>query len=510
MFLRTFARTTIAHPYKFGAAKDGAASWLKSAARQASPTSPFITFTTWRSKMTLTNPFGIDRFLHPRQSGIIVYKGGGGGGPAPVVDGGLSDSQYNTLLGRIGDVGMFQDLPTDPNMPRPAVMPVAPTGLYAEADAIGKNLDTGFADVTTGIAGVNTGIAGVNTGIAGVNTGVNTGFADLTSLLDQYNTDQNTQFAGVNTAMADNAANINTGLGALQTSQDTGFADVGTRFDTVDQSNVNMQTAVDQGFQDQAQGFTDVNANMSAGFDANAAAVNTGFTDAATAMNQGFGDASTQLTNTQANVLEGQQGLGSQLDTMSGTADAYANQSLTNQEALQSGQDQFVSSFDTYVDRYSDDTRLAQDTRADMQTANANANQSIRTDMARSANVAETQATSAARELQAIKLNQAKTAALQAASNPSVDPNVRQNFANLATAFDSNGNVIRTSVDGSGNRIMRSLDSEGNLNLTSYNSLGQPIGNQSLNVAQNLNLLDQLTQSSARSGIASPYANTVS
>ena len=487
--------------------------------------------------MTLNNPFGIDRYLHPRRSGMIVFKGGGG--PAPVVDGGITDVQYNNLMDRVGSPGMFgygEPSPPPQNvmdgekkggpapqyqiggggmipgfgLPRPAVLPVAPTGLYAETDAIGKNLNSGFAGVNTGIEGINTGIEGVNTGIAGVNTGVNTGFADLTSLLDQYNTDQNTQFAGVNTAMADNAANINTGLGALQTSQDTGFADVGTRFDTVDQSNVNMQTAVDQGFQDQAQGFTDVNANMSAGFDANAAAVNTGFTDAATAMNQGFGDASTQLTNTQANVLEGQQGLGSQLDTMSGTADAYANQSLTNQEALQSGQDQFVSSFDTYVDRYSDDTRLAQDTRADMQTANANANQSIRTDMARSANVAETQATSAARELQAIKLNQAKTAALQAASNPSVDPNVRQNFANLATAFDSNGNVIRTSVDGSGNRIMRSLDSQGNLNLTSYNSIGQPIGNQSLNVAQNLNLLDQLTQSSARRGIASPYANTVS
>ena len=495
--------------------------------------------------MTLTNPFGIDRYLHPRRSGMIFFKGGGEPAPvqpAPIVDGGLSDEQYQNLvdnqnegIGLIGRPGGNPAPPPPPNglfpnpvlfdnlenkyttnitprpgfpeyqsgpvMPDPQIPPKSgATGLYGEFENLGNNVGAGFA--------------GVNTGIAGVNTGVNTGFADLASLLDQYNTDQTTQFAGVNTAMADNAANINTnintGLGALQTSQDTGFADVGTRFDTVDQSNVNMQTAVDQGFQDQAQGFTDVNANMSAGFDANAAAVNTGFTDAATAMNQGFGDASTQLTNTQANVLEGQQGLGSQLDTMSGTADAYANQSLTNQEALQSGQDQFVSSFDTYVDRYSDDTRLAQDTRADMQTANANANQSIRTDMARSANVAETQATSAARELQAIKLNQAKTAALQAASNPSVDPNVRQNFANLATAFDSNGNVIRTSVDGSGNRIMRSLDSEGNLNLTSYNSLGQPIGNQSLNVAQNLNLLDQLTQSSARRGIASPYANTVS
>ena len=450
--------------------------------------------------MTLTNPFGIERYLHPRRAGMIVFKGGGGApAPAPMapvvnVDGGLSDAQYQNLIGGIGS-------PTVAGVD--GADPTAATGLYNEAATIGTNMDTGFA-------GVNTGIEGVQTDVTGIGTNLSTGFTNIQDLLDQNTTNMNTAFTGINTNMADNAAAINTGLGTLQTSQDTGFADVGTRFDTVDQSNVNMQTAVDQGFQDQAQGFTDVNANMSAGFADNATAVNTGFADAAAAMNQGFGDASTQLTNTQANVLEGQQGLGTTLDNMGATADAYATQSLTNQADLQSGQDQFVSTFDDYVERYSDDTQLAQNTRADMQTANANANQAIRSDMAAQSNTAQTQATEAARNLQAIRLNQARTAALQAASNPGIDQNMRQNFANLATAFDSNGNVIRTSVDSNGNRIMRSLDSAGNLNLTSYNSLGQPIGNQSLNVAQSLNLLDQLAPASASSGIASPYATTAS
>lgn len=456
--------------------------------------------------MTLTNQFGIDRYLHPRRSGMIVFKGGGGG-IAPVletiVDGGLNDDQYNSLSNRIGDAGMFQDLPTDPNMPRPAVMPVAPTGLYAEADAIGKNLNTGFA-------GVNTGLEGINTGIAGVNTGVNTGFADLTSALDAFSANQNAGFSTVNTNMGTNAAAINTGLTGLQTGQDAGFTDVGNRFDTVDQANVNMQTAVDQGFQDQAQGFTDVNANMSAGFDANAAAVNTGFTDTTLAIDQGFGDVSGQLTDTQSSVLQGQQGLGSQLDTMSGTADAYATQSLQNQEALQSGQDGFVSSFDTYVDRYSDDTRLAQDTRTDMQTANANANQALRNDMAKTAYTEEVKANELARNVQALKIGQAKTAAAAAVNNPNLDKNMRQNFSNLTNSFDANGELIPTSTDRSGNRIVRSMDGQGNITLNSFNSLGQPIGSQNLNLARSLDVLSQVSNNSQSNagGNASPFMQT--
>ncbi len=455
--------------------------------------------------MTLTNPFGIDRYLNPRRSGMIVFKGGGGG-VAPivetVVDGGLSDDQYNTLLGRIGDVGMFQDLPTDPNMPRPAVMPVAPTGLYAEADAIGKNLDTGFAGVTTGIEGINTGIAGVNTGL-------NTGFSDLTTLLDQYKTDQTNQFGAVNTAMADNAANINTGLGTLQTSQDTGFNNMGTRFDTVDTAGANLQTAVDTGFQDTAATLANTNAN-----------INTGFADANTAMAGGFADtqagitsaadaASTQLSGVSDNVMAGQRGLATDLSTMSANQDIYAGSVLGNQEAMRGTQDTFQSNFDDYVDRYSDDTRLAQDTRADIQTANANANQALRTDIGRQSDIANTQAQETARRVQAVQINQAKNLAMQVANNGGVDAGTRQNFANLTTSFDNSGNLIPSSVDGTGNRVNRAIDQQGNLVLTSFNNLGQPIGNQSINIAQSLGVLEQLNRNNtASTGFAAPYLST--
>ena len=447
--------------------------------------------------MTLTNPFGIERYLHPRQSGIIVYKGGGGA-PAPVtppapvvnVDGGLTDEQYQNLMGGIGS-------PTIAGVD--GADPTAATGLYNEAATIGTNMDTGFAGVNTNITD----------SIAGVNTGVNTGFADLTTLLDQYKTDQTNQFGAVNTAMADNAANINTGLGTLQTSQDAGFNNMGTRFDTVDTAGANLQTAVDTGFQDTAATLANTHAN-----------INTGLADANTAMAGGFADtqagltsaadaASTQLSGVSDDVMAGQRGLATDLGTMSANQDIYAGSVLGNQEALAGTQDTFQSNFDDYVERYSDDTRLAQDTRADMQRANANANLALRTDIGRQSDIANVQAAETARRVQAVQINQAKDLAMQVANNGGVDAGTRQNFANLTTSFDNSGNLIPSSVDGAGNRVNRAIDQQGNLVLTSFNNLGQPIGNQSINIAQSLGVLEQLNRNNtASTGFAAPYLST--
>jgi len=485
--------------------------------------------------MTLNNPFGIDRYLHPRRSGMIVYKGGGG--PAPEVDGGISDEQYNNLMDRVGSPGMFGygDSPPPQNvmdgekksgpvyygqdfnrlfngdqiggggyqiggggmipgfdLPRPAVEPVAPTGLYAETDAIGKNLNSGFAGVNTGIEGINTGIEGVNTGIAGVNTGVNTGFADLTSLLDQYNTDQNTQFAGVNTAMADNAANINTGLNTLQTGQDTGFNNVGTRFDAVDTAGAALQTTADQGFQDQTNALTAATANINTGFADAASARDTGFSDASTALQTGFEAAGDDRDVNQQNVLAGQQNLNASLDVMGDTADAYATQSLQNQAALQSDQDGFVSNFDDYVNRYSDDTRLAQDTRSDMQTANARANESIRNDMGAQSNAAEGQRRDMASNITQMQITQARDTARAASTMAGLDNNLRQEFSQLGTSFDDQGNLIQQSVDQNGVTTRRALDAQGNMILNTFDTQGRQLGQQQISLGNALANLQQI------------------
>ena len=123
--------------------------------------------------------------------------------------------------------------------------------------------------------------------------------------------------------------------------------------------------AVDQGFVDQTQGFADAQVDRTANAGVNAQ----GFADAGDALTKGFGDTSTQLTETQANVLGGQDTLQGNLDVMSDDNTTYATAALENQAALKTGQEGFQSSFDTYAERYGEDTTLANQTRADMQLA---------------------------------------------------------------------------------------------------------------------------------------------
>tara|TARA_R110002073_G_scaffold5003_1_gene31812 strand:- start:71 stop:1174 length:1104 start_codon:yes stop_codon:yes gene_type:complete len=181
-----------------------------------------------------------------------------------------------------------------------------------------------------------------------------TGFANVADAMGRYNTESNTNFDAVNSNLSG------------------GFDQMGNRFNTVDQNVGNVQGAVDQGFVNQAAGFSDAQIDRSAQAAAAQADRNTQFADTGEALNAGFGAATDQLTETQANVMAGQTGLGTTLQTMGDTADIYAGQSLENQAAMQSGIDTQASTFDDYIDRYSDDTQFAQDNRRDLASAQSN------------------------------------------------------------------------------------------------------------------------------------------
>jgi len=453
--------------------------------------------------MTLTNPFGIDRHLNPRRSGMIVFKGGGGGSTTNITETGLGDTQFQTLQTNQSDIrGDITGLGTDVQTYGDALK----TGQSGITNLIGSAASTDDDGLVTPASGLYGQFNDQYNYLTGLSDRMDTGFTDLTG---NVNT-QTSALASGQAGLASGQSGLVTGLGNLQDNVNTGLAGFTGRFDNIDQANTNMQTSVDEGFQDQAKGFETVNSNMATGFSENSTAMNTGFAEAAAALDTGFSDASTELTNTQANVLTGQQSLGNQLDTIDATADAYASQSLENQEALQTGQEGFVSKFDDYVDRYSDDTKLAQDTRTDMQTANANANQALRNDMAKTAYTEEVKANDLARNVQALKIGQAKTAAAAAVNNPNLDQSMRQNFSNLTNSFDANGELIPTSTDRSGNRIVRSMDGQGNITLNSFNSLGQPIGSQSLNLARSLDVLSQVSNNSPSNagGNASPFMQT--
>lgn len=448
-------------------------------------------------------------------------SGGGGGGETTttnVTNTGLGDDQYQTLAdNQVGISGQIDTARDDA------------TARYDNFDGRFDTLDTSFT---------------------GVGSDLTAGFTNIQDLLSQYNTGMNTQFNTVNTGVGANAtaaANNNQALGTLQTDLTGGFTDMGGRFDTVDTNTGNIQGAVDQGFVDQAKGFTDAQADRTAQFEAANTAINTGFSDTGTALDTGFGEASTQLTNTQANVLEGQGNLGTTLDTMQGTADTYAAQSLENQGALQQGQDGFVTSFDNYTERYGEDQELAQQSRADLATAQANQTDRLREDMGTYAqdvatgqntlsseleNVATGLGTTVANNTDALMANldagqitAARDMARVAAAQGDLDMGMRQEFNQLGQAFDDNGALIKNSIDAQGNTISRSMDDQGNLMLRSFDVTGTQLGDKVINVQNSLqrlnalqtkpganasmgNLSPAMTGSTPQSGFASPFTTT--
>ena len=426
---------------------------------------------------------------------------GGGGKTETVVDGGLSDDQYQDLAdNQVGISGQITDE-------------------AAEANKRFDIFDGRFDNVDSSVAGVG--------------SSVDTGFTNIQDLMDKYNTGLNTQLTNANTGIANNATSMATNaatnantLSDLNTSVTGGFDEAGRRFDTVDAANTNMQNAVDQGFVDQAQGFTDAQADRTAQFGAAQDDRTNQFSAASDALSTGFNDANTALTQTQANVLNGQGGLQSSLDTMADTADIYATQSLENQAGLASNQEGFTSSFDDYVERYGEDAELAQQTRADMQKANANANQRLREDIGNYANasvagtenlgnalMASTNALGSAVEGGFSDLsaeNSAISGSLEGGFNTlgdtyeatqnnlgnrmnnlksllnqtgaDLDANTRAQYQALSSSFDENGQLISNSIDAQGNTLTRTMDDQGNMITSKFDASGQQVDQVSTNV----------------------------
>ena len=369
------------------------------------------------------------------------------------------------------------------------------------------------------------------------------------------------QFADQNQNLVDQFGNVMTGQGDLNrtigqqaigtqgvigSQLDALGNTVGGRFDTVDTNVGNVQGAVDQGFVDQAQGFTDAQTDRTTQFGAAATARDAGFGANAQGfadMDQGFTDASTQLTDTQKNVLDGQGVLKTDLGTMSDAAGAYAAQSLENQGALQQTADGFQTSFDTYTDRYGGDQEIAQQSRADLATAQANQTDRLREDMGDYAQAAATGQSNISGELSDVatglgtaveggfmdadaairqtgedttdninrsinasadntdalmsnldagQVTAARDMARVAAAQGELDVGMRQEFGQLGQSFDDNGALIKSSIDAQGNTITRSMDDQGNLMLRSFDVTGQSIGDQVINVQNSLQQLSSL------------------
>lgn len=393
---------------------------------------------------------------------------------------GLGDEQYDALSTNQGNMG---------------------TQIEEGFVATGGKLDTLSGDV----AGIGTKVTNAANNI---NTNTNTGFTNLTNLLGEYGNTltqgQTDAAAGRKTYYDNMLTALQNNTGGLQTAIDTGFNEVGGRFDTVDQSNTDIQTAVDTGFNDQATAFNNLEAGMNTQFDNQNDGLTTAFTELGGDLNTAFGNASDQLNTVSSNVLEGQQGMNQSLDSLSANQDTYYGDLAQRAGTLQETTDGFQTNFDNFVNRYTDDTTLANQSRADIMTGQANTAENLAKGQSGLASRIGTlgegtqagfevlsgaveggfsdSAASAQIERQNLSNRIGNVKTLLETTGATIDETSKAQYTALANSFDQNGELIASSIDDQGNTISRSIDEQGNIIQSTFDNTGTEIGRVSMDV----------------------------
>jgi hypothetical protein len=406
------------------------------------------------------------------------------------------------------------------------------TGLQTGQKQIGEQLEEGFTGARDRFDTVDSNLSGLSTGISNTGTAINTGFTSLNDYLaDQFKasqtnqsqlaTNQKTGFTDLNTLNQDRFNSLQGDVSGVQTSVDTGFSDTAT-------ANQNIQTAIGTGFQDTSKNFSDLNTRLTDDFTAAQDTMSGGFADVGKGLTDLDTSTQNRLDTVQGNVLTGQSILDQGITGMSAAQDTYYDDLSGRQMEIQQGQDGFQSTFDDYVQRYSDDTTLANQTRADIQTGLVNATDRIRTDMGNFAQAAATGDAALSGQLSdAERANRdalgnlntvvqggftgQSTEAQQAQENlatrlgnlgsmvdtvgSTVDASTREQYSSLMASFDDSGDLIRSSIDAQGNTIQRSMDDQGNLVVSRFDQAGSQIDQVGLNVNDMLSRAEQYQQS---------------
>jgi hypothetical protein len=425
---------------------------------------------------------------------------GGGGDTTNVTNTGLGDAQFQTLTGNQANIA--------------------------------SSIDATSANATNRFNTVDGTLSNIRGDISGVGTNLSSGFTNLQDLLGQNMQANQRGFTDVN-------QNINQSTGQIQSGMNAGFTGVtqnladgfGTmdeRFNRVDTAQQTAQTAIDTGFQDQTNAFSDLDTRLTDDFNTANQNMTGGFAEVGQSLSDLDANTQNRLDTVQGNVLTGQAILDRNLGQVANAQDIYYGDLSGRQLEIQQGQDEFRSNFDDYVQRYSDDTTLANQTRADIQTGLVNATGMIRTDLGNFAQAAATgnaalstqmsdsdrasrdalgnlntavqggftgQAMSAQQAQQNLVTRLGNLGSMVDTVGTTLDSNTRQQYSSLMSSFDSNGNLIRNSIDAQGNTIQRSMDAQGNLILTQFDQAGSQIGQVSMNVDQMLTQAERYQQS---------------
>lgn len=357
--------------------------------------------------------------------------------------------------------------------------------------------------------------------IYGQIAGTNPQSQEATGLYGQF-ADQNRMLTDrFDTAISD-IGTANTALTGLGTNVDA----LGTNVDTLGSNLGTLQGDVTRGFSDTAQGFVDQGRrfdNLDTSVGGVQSAVDTGFTNQQTnfdnrtdALNEAFGaldtstaaDARRDAIQESITAATGPEGLGGTLSDLSNTVGTVQSNLtdntaaiLENQGIMTDNQGNFKTDFDSYIERYGDDVRRADQSRADQQTGLGNVLSAVNenatgvldaissgTDAIRRGQVDQTDAVQKVAETgfqdQAAQISDVQNtiANRQGITQNTLDDQA-QTLARLQNAFGADGSLKRGEVLENGNMVGRNLTANGMIIETLYDPRGNVLGSEMLDTS---------------------------
>jgi len=276
--------------------------------------------------MKTLDPIGLFRYLNPRASGLIVFKGGDGASAEQVdasVQAGTEAVNANT------------------------------DARAAEAAVVGEEIKTNQGTMMDNQAGLKSGQADIRADIAAI---------PQTTVVSQT----------VDTSGIENR--IGSGV---QGSVDQGFANMNNSFNDITEGQQNLQGNI-----------ADLSTTATTGFDNLGTAVNTGFADTQNAINTGFTAQGEALDTASSNILGGQANLQSFLDDMSSRQDTYYGGLSEGQANIMDNVGGLQTTFNDFRNTYDDNTTLANQSRAELQDMVTGGFGIVREDMANANDVA--------------------------------------------------------------------------------------------------------------------------
>ena len=397
---------------------------------------------------------------------------------------GDASSAYSNIYGRFDDVdsglGINEDL-LKTLRTRIGVGGSDPTGLYQQFALQNKDVEAGFGDLKNRFGQVNTNIGQAKSAVA-----------DSTKALKDYNKGR---------------------FDDLDTS-------VGDTFDAVGEVQSDV-TDIDRNTQ-----------NLSGDISTLATDSTKRFNTLDSSIDDGFGDAQTSRENIEQAASGERDDIVDDLSDLGRAQDTYYEDVSGTLGDVENTTDQFVTSFDDYIDRYGDDVDQAVEERSNILTGTEQEMGRLRDDLgeytqAVSGYASDTDAAidtgfsglgetveggfqevdrrigggldAMSEDVSSLFDAQNSTLTDQGSELLSIGMNLeglsdqqRNDMQFISGAFDRQGNLIRTGQDEMGNLVEREIDANGNLIERKFDDQGNLLGETALNVNDVISGLNQL------------------